>query len=801
MPLHSREPRPDGGWIRQSRSRLRRGIAAGWWVALLAGSGVLADLPQSRLLTVFPAGASAGSTNEITVAGTDLEDSTGLLFSDPRIRGELLPDRPSTFQVIVPAGVPEGMVDVRWAGRFGVSNPRAFAIGSGSEWILNPTNTAAPSALVLPADTVLNGRMPSSQTLWFRLQLPEGRRWMAQVLAAGLDSRFEPGLRLFDAHGSEFDHARRGVLEITGTAGGTRLLQLRDLTYRGGDEFVFRMKVSGGPWLDFAIPNVLREGTTNHVTLFGRNLEGGKPSPWTAPDGRPLEQLTVDILAPFRGDPVRTPVELLGRPASAVLAGECLEWRWTHGGESSNPLLFALTDLAVSMAGWTGEPPPEALAPVTVPTEFCGRFPARGGISGVTFEAKKGEVYWMELWTERIGFPGDAFALVQRERGTRGEKGEVLYADVLELGDNETNPGGTDFNTVTRDPVGRFEAPQDGRYRVLVRDLFHPGADSPRLPYRLSIRRESPGFALVALPLQPIRANDTDRAVHALAPFVRRDGTELIRVVAFRRDGFNGDIELRADGLTGGLTAAVSRIPTGQSVGYLPVTAATNSAGVQHPVIRGRAMIGTNAVERIASMAVSGPTTDFNDQTVAARLVREPLMSVSEVEWAPVTLEPSVTTPLEVTPDGKVAVPVAVVRRGEFTGAFNLRLAGRTELEKSKEASVPEKATNAVLEFVMGEAKLPEGLHRVWLQGQVAGKYRNNPEALALAEADLKAADAALASASDADKSKLEERKKTAAERLKSAEERAKPRDVTFRIYSPPFELKVIPAPKPEAKP
>lgn len=763
----------------------------------------VADLPQARLVTVFPPGVPAGSTNEIIVTGTDLDDLSELLFSDPRILATQQPSKPSAFLVTVPREVPPGLMDVRVRGRFGVSNPRAFAVaeGSGPEWILNPTNTTATSALDLPLGMVVNGRIPPHQVLWFRFPAREGQRLIARVPARELDSRLEPGLRIVTASGTELTQARRGFLDFSAPADGWYFLQLRDLTFRGGDEHVFRLVISPGPHLDFALPNVLRAGETNRVTLFGRNLDGGKPSPLSGMDGRPLDQRAVDLLAPTIGDSNGPPVELVDRPAAAVLSGAAFRWRFNGTNGQSNPLLFTLTTHPVVVAEGITDSTPTRLTAIQPPVEFNGLFPRRGGQSGVHFEARKGDVYWVELWAERLGFPCDPIAVIQRERKSRDEKGEVQYADVLELNDSDANWGGTDFNTVTRDPAARFEVPEDGTYRILVRDLFHTGADAPRYPYRMSVRRETPDFVLVAIPLQPVRANDNDRAVHSLSPFLRRGQTELVKVLAFRRDGFAGDIELLATGLTQGVTMDSTRLPAGQNVGFMPLTAGADASGLLQPVIIGRTTVGTNLVERRTMMAVAGAVSDSNEQVVRSRLVRESLVSASDTEWAPVILEVPLGKGFEVSPEGKLLVPLVVIRRGDFNGAFNLKLGGRSELEKMKEVAVAEKATNVTLEINLGEVKLPEGSHRLWLQGQVAGKYRNNPEALTLAEAELKVAEQALTSATAADKAALEERKKRAEERRKTLEERAKPRDVTVRVYSRPFDVRVVPAPKAEAKP
>ncbi|MBL9176241.1 MAG: hypothetical protein JNL10_22045 [Verrucomicrobiales bacterium] len=789
MPRHRRE------FPRASALRLLRILIATFAICPPGYS----DLPQVRLLGLFPPGAAAGSTNEISVSGTDLEDPKGLSFSDPRIRALPVASNAAIFQVIVPAEVPPGPVQVRWNGRFGTSNPRTFVIGTGPETVLNPTNTTAASAVRVDGSAVVSGRIPAGQTLWFRFRPHAGQRWIAEVPVRALETRLEPVLRVFDASGQELASSRRGWIEVPSTKGEV-WIQVCDVTYRGGDEFPFRFRVSASPRIDFVIPSVLTPGITNRLTLFGRNLDASQPSALMGTDGSLLDQVTVDLVGTGPAVSPDIVAGLLGRPASAFLARQVTAWQLSGSNGISNPVLLGVSTNPVVVGPIDSGAPPALPIPVRPPVEFHGLFPRRGELSGVTFEARKGDVYWVELWAERMGAAADPAAVVQRQLPPQGDSSATRFSDVLELGDNESNPGGSEFNLFTRDPVGRFEAPEDGTYRILVRDLFHTSGKGPRLPYRLSIRRESPSFALVALPMQPTRANDNDRAIHPLAPFVRKGGVELIRVLVQRRDGFNGEIELSASGWTNGVTSDSTRIPSGQSVGFLPVIAGSEASGLQRPLIVGRPVAPATAPEAVAVMVATGPAADFNESVIPFRVAVEPQVDVSASEMAPVSVDVPNARAVEAHGDGKVSIPIGVVRRGDFNGAFSLKLAGRPEFDKAKEATVPEKATNATLEINLSEAKPPEGLYRVWLQGQIAGKYRNNPEALTAAESDLKAAETALAAATAADKPLLEERRKAAEERRKAAEERSKPRDVTVRVYSRPFDLRILPPPKPEAK-
>lgn len=759
---------------------------------LLAGAvTALAQLPSAKLAGIFPVGLRAGTTNELAISGSDLEGPAALRFSDARIVATPKAGSTTAFTVAVPAEVPPGIVDVRFAGRFGVSNPRALAIGDRPESVGPSTNTTPETAALMPLGSVVDGRIAANTASWFRFTAKAGQRVIVRVEARVLDSRLEPVLAAFGAGQSELARARRGLLDFIAPVDGVYLLRLQDQTFRGGDDFAYRLTLSAGPHLDFALPNVLRAGRTNRVTLHGRNLPGGTASPFTGVDGRGLDQLGVDIVAPDLGD---VPADLLRRPAAAVLAGESIAWSLAAPEGRSNPLLFTLTTNAVTPSAADG------LAKITPPGEFSGLFPKRGGRSGVTFEAKKGEVLWLEIWGERLGPVCDPFALLQRV--TKGPKGEEQAVDLQEFGDTDVNVGGRDFNTTTRDPVGRIEIKEDGLHRVLVRDLFNTGTDSPRHPYRLSLRRETPDFRLVALPQPPPKTKDDDRQVHAASASLRRGETSPLRVLVFRRDGFNGEIEITATDLPVGVTSMPGRIAEGQGTGTVLLTAsdvaASSVAAIQ--VVGRSGSAGAVRVHPAVMATVVRPVADHDQEAIAARLAREPVLSVNGAESAPVTVASSSAGPLEAPVGGKLSVPVGITRRGDFPAAFKLKPAGHPSLDKAAEANIAEKATNGVVEINLAEAKLPEGVHTLWLQGTVAGKYRDNPEALAAAEAGLKDADKALASASAAEKPALEQRKKAAEETRKAAEERAKPRDVSVPVWSRPFVVKIVAAPKPEAK-
>jgi hypothetical protein len=770
-----------------------RPFCLGLIVAALIGAAELrAELPQATLNWVFPPGARAGSTTEVTIAGSDLDEPGRLIFSDTRLSARAKPGTPNQFEVLVPDDFAETVVDLRFAGRFGVSNPRAFAVGRRPELIVPATNTSFASAFEVPLDTTVNARAVANNFLWFRFSASAGQRLIIRAEGRDLDSRLVPNLAVNDFDGRERAIARRREwLDFTVPMQGAYLLKVSDQTFRGGDDYHFRLLITTGPHVDFALPNILRAGESNRVAVFGRNLPGGQPAAFLGSDGTALEQLEVEILAPE--SPAIAALETLRKPAAASLLAELFSWRLPSTNGSSNPFLFLVSTNPVLSVR------PNQLPEIVPPCDVSGVFPERSQLAGVTFKAKKGDVFWMELVADRLGFPSDPHSVVQRIRSTKGDHGQTLYADVVEVGDTDANLGDRELNTSTRDAAARFEAPRDGAYRVLVRDLFNLAEGRPRYPYILRLRRGSPDFRLVLLPMPPPRVGE-DRKVHVLPATLRRHQTIALKVLAFREDGFNGEIDVTATNLPPGLSVGHCRIPAGKNTGALLLTAG-DAGVVTDAAIIGTATIGSNKVIRSAALAsVLWPVADFNNENAAARISRNPMISVIFAEAAPVSISPIETKPIEVAPEGKLPVSLSIVRRGEFQGAFNLRFAGHEALDKAREIAVPEKATNVTGEINLAETKLPAGTHTLWLRGTVAGKYRNNPEALTAAEAELQSAEKALASVSEADKAKAEERKKTAEAAKKAAEEKAKPRDITTVVYSQPFTVTVLPEKKPETQ-
>ncbi|MHB8521787.1 MAG: COG1470 family protein [Limisphaerales bacterium] len=702
-------------------------------------------MPLARLSTVFPPGGRQGTTVEVVVTGTDLDLVKQLYFSNtgisatPKMAPGTSAAEPNKFAVAIGADVPPGVYDARVVGRFGISNPRAFVVGDRPELTETATNHTVATAMTVPLETVLNGHANPDAVDYFQFSAKKGQRLLIECAAYELDSRMDPVLLLEDGSGRELERNRHGgLLDFTMTADGQYRLLVHDQLYRGGDEYAYRLGIGTGADIEFALPSSGQPGSAGEYVLYGRNLPGGTPVKDLSFDGNPLERLAVEIRLPSdRRSAARLPAGWLPLPAAAVLDG--IEYRLHAAGGISNPALIGFATAPVVVEQPT-EGTPEQGQKVSVPCEFVGRFHPRGQPTWITFDAGQGDVYWVEIFSERLGWVVDPFVLVQRL--SPGAKGEMKVSDVQEVYASDANIGGPQFNTATRDPAWRFEVKETGAYRVQVRDLFNENEPNPGAVYRLSIRKESPDFRLVVLPQAPPLANKDAKEARVWTAFLRRGETTPIQVLALRRDGFDGEVQLTVEGLPPGVNASEARIAGKENTASILLTAAESAPGWFGPIkIAGRAKVGeTSLVREARGGTVVWNVTDYSAEAVHSRLTSDFALAVSSDEAAPLSIDAAENKLWETSVAGKFQIPIKLVRRGELKGNLKLRAAGLPALDSAKEIEIDGKATNAVLELDLTQQKIPVGLHVFHLQTQAEVKYsRLTPDDSKAAGAEAKA--------------------------------------------------------------
>jgi hypothetical protein len=464
---------------------------------------------------------------------------------------------------------------------------------------------------------------------------------------------------------------------------------------------------------------------------------------------------------------------------------------------------------------------------ITLPCDIAGSFYPAADVDTFEFSAKKGEVWWVEVASERFGLATDP-AIVVQHVGTDGKLTDVAeFSDIpspIKVSTNGYSYNGPPYNAGSTDIIGQLSIKQDGVHRLQLRDLFGGTRNDPRNVYRLVIRKAQLDFALVGWALH-MNLRNGDRNALSKPIALRGGSTMAIEVSVIRRDGFGAAIDLLMDGLPDGVIATGVKIPAGQSRGILLITADQNAPrALVSAKIFGQSMINGKVATRPCHLAsMQWPVPDASQQIPSPRLLADVPVSVCGSEFAPITIAPQENKVWEVTAGQKLTLPLVHTRRCEFSGSTITLSTWGTGIGNvpSFEASLKDDHSQAVLD--LAQLKTPPGDYVIAFYGSAVAKYRYNLEELNNAEVALKSAkqnvsdlaaeaerlsktadtapdeskvETTLAANDAAAKKKAAEAVVVAAEqRVKAATARSKPKDIVDIIVSTPIRIRVKPAP------
>ena len=670
-------------------------------ILVLAACGTAAGqpppgLPSPRLTTVFPAGAKAGPPREfhlfsagvkldteLTVTGTDIEEPEKMLFSHPGIKGDYIapkqpepdpkkkdtppkpvssPIGPHKFKVSVAADVPPGIYDVRVVSKFGVTNPRAFAVGNLPEVMEKEPNNDVPEAQRVEIGTTINGVISTPTDVDYSVFAgKKGQRIVVACLSSSLDGRANPMIEIFDANGRKLASNRNyrdtdAVADLTLPADGDYYVRLFQFAYQGGTaDYFYRLTISTTPWIDCVFPPAIEMGKPTAVTLYGRNLPGGQPSGFTV-DGSPLEKLAVTITPPT--EPVgANRLTFRGKidPMIALQDGFEYSIKGAAGVSNSVPIYFTREKSVLKKnAGGTTATTAEA---IPTPCEVAGFLSRRGDSDWYSFDAKKGDVYIVEVIAERTGTPADFYLSVRDGKDPNRDLSGELDDDIETL-----HPFG--FYTRTGDPpTYKFTAPDDGKFLVLVGCREASVVSGPRTAYRLRVSPAKPDFRAVAMPYSRHFQTGSN---------AWQGGTLAYDVFVQRVDGYTGTVTVLAEGLPAGVTAKPLVVGPGAKWGTLVLNIAPAAAPVVAPFTlkaSGTTVDGKVLVREVRSASVTwGVPGQQQNIPVISRLDQGFVLAVrGEKAFFTLAADPANALVKVNMKDEKLAAPLVVKQGEKFT--------------------------------------------------------------------------------------------------------------------------------------
>ena len=292
-------------------------------------------------------------------------------------------------------------------------------------WIQTVSETSTPLTL----DEISQGQATGSEIDYFSLDLKSGSRVRIDMIAQRLDSWMIGHLKLLDPHGQLIDTARGGDqfdprFEFTPELSGTYVLAVHDFLYRGGSDFFYLLIARSGD--EFA-PDLIRD------TRFAR---------------------------------YRSPSAATVSGSVAASAFEAM----TAANPTAQPETTGVTESGVRL--------------ITPPCALHAMFDSQRDEDVYEFAASEGDLFVIEVISQRIGEPTDPRVVVLRS--VPQPAGEPTFEQLLTT-DDSPQIGGNDVSLGSKDPLAMFKAPANGNYRIVVTDLDTGDAFGAAQRYTLSL--------------------------------------------------------------------------------------------------------------------------------------------------------------------------------------------------------------------------------------------------------------------------------------------------------------------------
>lgn len=415
---------------------------------LLVASPATAKPPT--LSGLFPAGAARGETAIITASGSfDHWPARGWVDGkDVEIEANA---EKGKLSIRVAADAEPGVRWVRLYDEEGATNLRPFVIGSLPEVAeVEPNDSPKAPQRIEATSATVNGRLAKRGDVdGFALTLARGQTLVADLEASRhLGSPMDAVLQIVSANGfvlaqNDDTVGRDPRIVFEAPADGTFLVRLfafpatpdSSIRFAGGEDFVYRLTLTTGGFLDLAFPlAVSRDGSTP-VAAVGPNI----------PDA-----------AKLRAEPTSDDGSDFVRVSHPLLAGTAEVRR-------------------VALAAVEIEPDDPA-HPQEMPARgvLSGRIDPPGDRDTFRVTLKKGEKRVFRVESQALGLPLDPVL-------------RLIDAGGKTLAESDDAGKG-------RDPSLAFTAPADGDYRLVVRDLH--GRGGPRFAYLLHAPSPEPDFSL-----------------------------------------------------------------------------------------------------------------------------------------------------------------------------------------------------------------------------------------------------------------------------------------------------------------
>lgn len=539
--------------------------------AAMSAQPALAQTSYPMLMSLKPTAAQAGNSSVHTISSRySMHGASSVLVTGTGVSGEIVTRMPPVkpggkvpnltkikVKFTVAADALPGVRDFRIITPRGASTIGQLVVVRDPVVVEKGTINTPEKAQPVELPATICGTVERNEDVdYFKFSAKKGQAFTFHVRSMRLQDRIhdlqrhiDPIIAIKTAAGSTLaesdnDYAADPYLAFRAPHDGEFLLQVRDVRYHGNTYWEYSIEASDRPFVSTVFPMGVAAGKPARLQLIGDHLPKNRTVEFTFPQDAP------------RG-PQRVPLPI--------------------AGGHSNPVAVVVSDLPQVVETDAENNTPDSGQRVTVPCGISGRISRPADIDCFTFEAKKGVRYSVEVIARRWGSRLDSHMQILDGKSKRA----LTQNDDLRL-NRRTYPDSW---------IENWTAPRDGRFTIEIRDLHLGGGED--YVYYLKVTRAEPYFDLYL---------DTDKT--QLTP-----GTSaVIFVRAFRKNGFQGVIDLHVDGLPPGVTAKCGRIQKAPMTdACIVLTAAPNAGPIAGNItVRGTATAeGSNGrTKSVSALAV-----------------------------------------------------------------------------------------------------------------------------------------------------------------------------------------------------
>ncbi len=489
------------------------------FVLLLGSVAVAQQMPPGKANPKAPTiaalstlGGQRGTSVPLTINGTNLNEPVGVWTSfATKVSFPTDGDNgknPTTLrvQLDIPADAPLGFHSLRLMTKFGVSNARLFCVDDLPQVPKAANNRQPKDAQPLNLPCVVMGRADAEATDYFKVSVKENQRLSVEILGRRLGSAFDPQITLLTADGKELPNGGHSNdapglqtdarLSYVFKQAGDYLIAVRDVSYRGGPDFHYRLRVGDFPFATTPFPLAVKRGTKAAVSFSGPEVGGVAP---------------IEVQAPT--DPSIEAIQLAPRGPN---------------GQHGWPVMLHFSELEEQVEQEPNNDLKQANR-LTVPGAVSARLEAKGDIDHFVFTATKGQRWIIEGHTLEHLSPTEVYLVL------KNAKGEQVAAS------NPAQGARIDYTV-----------PADGDYTLAVEHLHSWGG--PEEVYRLTFTPFTPDFTL-GVNLDRWEAKPGESV--AIPLFLQRNGYDgPIEVSVIGAKGLTGTVTLPAGAPKPNLPAA-----------------------------------------------------------------------------------------------------------------------------------------------------------------------------------------------------------------------------------------------------